>query len=106
MYQINSTEKYKIFNCNARALFLAFVIFTVLIRNSAAQNSTKKESAKKECPAFECGERKGNFADPCQCRRYITCANGAATKRVCPSGLYWDDAVSYTHLTLPTILLV
>ena len=52
---------------------------------------TQPSIAEKDCPDFECGDRIGDYADPCQCRRYYTCSNGAATKRICPNGLYWDD---------------
>merc|ERR1712223_485259 len=54
------------------------------------ESEKKKETKEKECRPYVC-VKNGNFADPCHCRRYITCTNGAATTRVCPSGLYWDD---------------
>ena len=47
MYQINSTEKYKIFNCNARALFLAFVVFTVMIETQRLKIQPKKRVQRK-----------------------------------------------------------
>lgn len=43
------------------------------------------------CPEFVCPEDNGNFADPCQCRRFYICASGIPTKSLCPTGLYWDD---------------
>ena len=63
-------------------ILILFGVMSLLPTSFAEQNCTD---------TFECGSENGNFADPCQCRRYITCTNGAATKRVCPSGLYWDD---------------
>lgn len=33
-----------------------------------------------ECPDFVCPEENGNFADPCQCRRFYICASGIPTK--------------------------
>ena len=72
---------------------LAIFLLVLVLPFSSAQDSEKKvdkKEDKKECPPYVC-KKNGNFADPCHCRRYITCTNGAATTRVCPSGLYWDD---------------
>lgn len=72
---------------------LAIFLLVLVLPFSSAQDSDKKvdkKEDKKECPPYVC-IKNGNFADPCHCRRYITCTNGAATTRVCPSGLYWDD---------------
>ena len=67
-----------------------FLLVLVLPISFAQDSEKKKETKEKECPPYVC-VKNGNFADPCHCRRYITCTNGAATTRVCPSGLYWDD---------------
>ena len=44
-----------------------------------------------DCPSFECPEQNGSFADPCTCRRFYRCDQGAIFKSFCPNGLYWDD---------------
>ena len=53
----------------------------------------KKEPEKKVCdPNFVCPENRGNYADPCTCRRFYICStDGAAHRSFCPNGLYWDD---------------
>ena len=69
---------------------LAIFLLVLVLPISFAQDSEDKTEKDKDCPPYVC-KKNGNFADPCHCGRYITCTNGAATKRVCPSGLYWDD---------------
>jgi len=69
--------------------------------DAASSNSTenekddekKKESEEKVCdPNFVCPENRGNYADPCTCRRFYICStDGAAHRSFCPNGLYWDD---------------
>ena len=74
--------KYNFFRHHSVQMLILFSL-VIFLRTSFAEEE--------DIPDFKCGEENGNFADPKQCRRYITCTNGAATKRVCPSGLYWDD---------------
>ena len=83
-YITNQKGKHKVFWCHGSKILALFSLSLVL-----------QLSIAKDCPKFECGDENGNFADPCQCRRYYTCSNGLATKRVCPNGLYWDDEKLY-----------
>ena len=76
----NQTGKHNFFRLYSVQLLILFILVLFLPTSFAEE----------DIPDFKCKEN-GNFADPKQCRRYITCTNGAATKRVCPSGLYWDD---------------
>ena len=39
-----------------------------------------EEDGEDGCPEFVCPEENGNFADPCQCRRFYICASGIPTK--------------------------
>ena len=81
----NRRAKYNFFRYQSVEMLILFSL-VLFLRTSFAEEDEPKDE-----PDFECGPENGNFADPKQCRRYITCTNGAATKRVCPSGLYWDD---------------
>ena len=59
--------------------------------NATTDQPPKKEEPKKDC-TFVCPENRGNYADPCTCRRFYICStDGAAHRSFCPNGLYWDD---------------
>ena len=60
---------------------------------SEKDDEKKKEPEEKVCdPNFVCPENRGNYADPCTCRRFYICStDGAAHRSFCPNGLYWDD---------------
>ena len=71
----------------------------LLVDESFGQNEEKnndedkdnKEKEEKDC-TFVCPENRGNYADPCTCRRFYICStDGSAHKSFCPNGLYWDD---------------
>lgn len=89
-YPINHKPSYRFLTLQGAKMLTIFLLVLVLPISFAQDSEKKKETKEKECPPYVC-VKNGNFADPCHCRRYITCTNGAATTRVCPSGLYWDD---------------
>ena len=58
----------------------------------AASAEEEKKEPEKDCDSFVCPENRGNYADPCTCRRFYICStDGAAHRSFCPNGLYWDD---------------
>lgn len=63
-------------------------------KEESLEGSSKAEKEKepeKDC-TFVCPENRGNYADPCTCRRFYICStDGAAHRSFCPNGLYWDD---------------
>ena len=63
-------------------------------KEESVEGSSKAEKEKepeKDC-TFVCPENRGNYADPCTCRRFYICStDGAAHRSFCPNGLYWDD---------------
>lgn len=67
----------------------------LLVDESYGQKEEKKaeegKDEEKDC-TFVCPENRGNYADPCTCRRFYICStDGAAHRSFCPNGLYWDD---------------
>ena len=61
------------------------------VENASKAETTTKKPEKKDC-TFVCPENRGNYADPCTCRRFYICStDGAAHRSFCPNGLYWDD---------------
>lgn len=90
MHLTNHKGKYKFLRCFSAEMLVLFLL-GLMVQMSMAQ----EEDVIPEIPEFRCGSENGNFADPLQCRRYYTCTNGKATKRVCPSGLHWDDEKLY-----------
>ena len=83
-------------------LFGLLVLLPMFLHESYGQQNDdedEKEKAKadaekepeKDC-TFVCPENRGNYADPCTCRRFYICStDGAAHRSFCPNGLYWDD---------------
>jgi len=59
---------------------------------STEEEKKEKKEPEKDCDSFVCPENRGNYADPCTCRRFYICStDGAAHRSFCPNGLYWDD---------------
>ena len=83
-------------------LFGLLILLPMFLHESYGQQNDdedEKEEAKadaekepeKDC-TFVCPENRGNYADPCTCRRFYICStDGAAHRSFCPNGLYWDD---------------
>lgn len=72
----------------------ATLVASAVSQEAAAPAAEGDHAGEEDCPEFVCPEGEkgnGNFADPCNCRRFYTCSSGTATRTVCPTGLYWDD---------------
>ena len=76
-------------------LVLWLILFAFLTWISDCRSQQSDEENEKNC-TFVCPENRGNYADPCTCRRFYICStDGAAHRSFCPNGLYWDDEKKY-----------
>ena len=63
-------------------MFLGLLLFVLAIGGGIGRVAAQDDDGEDDdgCPDFVCPEENGNFADPCQCRRFYICASGIPTK--------------------------
>eukprot|EP00095_Tigriopus_kingsejongensis_P011424 maker-scaffold953_size76948-snap-gene-0.7 protein:Tk11424 transcript:maker-scaffold953_size76948-snap-gene-0.7-mRNA-1 annotation:"conserved hypothetical protein" len=67
------------------------VVLMVLIPLSSCAPDEDPEDGRCGAANFDCPKPNGNFADPCECRRFYVCNGFQPTQLNCPARLYWDD---------------
>nr|AQZ26778.1 chitin deacetylase 4 [Tigriopus japonicus] len=77
------------FRSGSSKVVLLFVIF--LLPSVLGQSDKDDDGDDCSETPFECPKPNGNFADPCECRRFYICNTYVPTKILCPARLRWDD---------------